>query len=175
MRNRVSLTLDDQTAAALKAAAAQRGTRPTTLASAILGAAICGTPTMPDLTPAPAPASADPSSTEAAPPGERAAWLELDRGAKWRSTAWTAVMDLCRDYPDLGDLVKPGWTDDRFTRDGAIALTVWRQQLDTGKRADPRLEHQWLTALRDFKQMLGARAGHVGAPTRPQTPPDGWT
>ena len=37
---------------------------------------------------------------------------------------WEAAEQLRAEYPDLAELVKAGWTADRFTRDGLLALAV---------------------------------------------------
>lgn len=84
------------------------------------------------------------------PPKEPAAWLERGRGQDWRTEMWDAAMQLWADYPDLNPVMEFDWHTDRFTRDGILALHVWRRQIDEHAQNDPRLELQWLTALRDF-------------------------
>jgi len=189
MTQRVNLSLDEDAAAALQAAAAQRDVRPTTLAGQLIRSALLGGPSAtPGELALPTPASDTTASSAAgaagtAGPGptvppaadsERAEWLQLDRGRAWRDAVWQAAEQLRRDYPDLADLAKDGWHRDRFTRDGLLALAVWRADLDVGAQVDPRLELQFLAGLRDFKRMLEERGGHVGAPVVAIDRPADW-
>jgi len=189
MTQRVNLSLDEDAAATLQAAAAQRDVRPTTLAGQLIRSALLGgQPVTPGQLALPTPASDTTASSAAAATGtpapgrtvpqiadsERAEWLLLDRGRAWRERMWDAAEQLRSEYPDLADLAKDGWHRDRFTRDGLLALAVWRTDLDVGAQVDPRLEHQFLAGLRDFKRMLEERAGHVGAPVVAIDRPADW-
>jgi len=182
MSHRIHLTVDDATYHALTAAAAKRNTRPTTIAAAIITKATTGetlppheaspTSTTPLPTPPEQPTDHGPQDRPAT--DRRALWLQLDRGPEWQTQMWHAAQDLRAAYPDLTDALRDGWHTDRFTRDGIIALTVWRAQLDNGAQADPRLELQWLTAMRDFKRMYDEHRRHSGTRTLAQEQPSDW-
>lgn len=184
MSQRVYVTLDDATFQALQAAAAQRASRPTTIAGEIITTVTMrhapGPPGQLEIVAAaaqsaPAPSPAPPAPAPIAAGGEnRAAWLQLDRGDRWREQMWVAAQQLRQWYPDLAELLRDGWHTDRFALDGTLALAVWRAELDEGEKADPRLEHQWLAALRDFKRMLEDRQGHIGSRSTPQPRPEDW-
>lgn len=186
MSRRLHITVDEATYQALTAAATIRGSRPTTIASAIITQAVTGAaapiPTRPQLGAAiprshHLPATVSPPDiaepAEQTPPG-RTMWLQLDRGPAWRTKMWHAAQQLRIWYPDLNDTMREDWHTDRFTRDGIFALVVWRAQIDRGDQPDPRLEHQWLAALRDFKRMHDDHRRHVGSRAVTQDRPADW-
>ncbi|WP_354699917.1 hypothetical protein DSM112329_00177 [Paraconexibacter sp. AEG42_29] len=181
MSHRVSITLDDDAFDALQSIAAARGLRPTTLAGE---AVVCA---LGDQLHRPVPTdeeTVDRVPTAASRPSideqrgvsgdERARWLELGRGEPWKRAMWELVRQLRVAYPDLAEALGTGWHHDRASRDGVLALAVWRAELDAGIQADPRLEHQWLAALRDFMRLLHDRQGHVGSLVTESERPTDW-
>lgn len=176
MSNRLTIVVDDATRDALTATANERGTRVATLAATILTTHLgggCQPAPPPPAPPTPAPAAAE-TGPAAPPPRPRAAWLQLDRGSEWRDQAWNQLHQLRTDYPDITDLLNGPWHHDRFTRDGLLALAVWRAELDTGHQPDPRAELQWLTALRDFRRTVDEhRRQHRNRDT-PAERPTSW-
>jgi len=182
MSHRIHLTIDDATYHALAAAAAKRNIRPTTIAGAILSRATIGevlaphdtSPTGTTPPPSPPEQPTDRSPQDRPTTDRRALWLQLDRGHEWQTQMWRAAQELLTAYPDLTDALRNGWHTDRFTRDGILALTVWRAQLDNGTQADPRLELQWLAAMRDFKRMYDEHRRHSGIRTPAQEQPSDW-
>ncbi|MCW3040132.1 MAG: hypothetical protein JWM31_2037 [Solirubrobacterales bacterium] len=188
MSPRVNVRLDEPVQQALIAAAALRGCRPATLAGELLTGAILTRSALdpaPSANPAPAASTPgsevggsegqdEPASSATRPGPNRALWLQLDRSREWQHDMWNAVERLRHDYPHLGSAVDENWHTRRYTRDGLIALAVWRAELDTGRQADPRLEHQWQHALRDFqRQHDDIRRSLRGAVERHQAP-DAW-
>ena len=186
MSHRIHLTVDDATYLAIAETAAKRNTRPTTIAAAIITQATNGEPLPPqDAPPAPvtptAVAATEPRDQRAGVPTDvhpatdkRALWLQLDRGPEWQTQMWNAAQELRAAYPDLTDAFRDGWHTNRFTRDGILALTIWRAQLDNGNQADPRLELQWLAAMRDFKRMYDEHRRYSGTRAPTQEQPADW-
>ena len=182
MSHRIHLTVDDATYHALAAAAAKRNTRPTTIAGAIITQATTGeglpphdaSPTSTTALPTPTERLTDHGPQDQPETDRRALRLQLDRGPEWQAQMWHAAQELRAAYPDLTDAFRDGWHTDRFTRDGIIALTIWRAQLDTGTQTDPRLELQWLTAMRDFKRLYDEHRRHSGTRAATQEQPDDW-
>lgn len=182
MSPRLNLSLDEPVHHALAAAAALRGCRPGTLAGELLTSAIIDHPHREALPQDPhrqATADTD-TDTDAtltdpdAPPRERTPWLQLDRGRDWQHEMWNLVEGLRHDYPSLGSTIDTNWHTRRFTRDGLIALAVWRAELDAGTQTDPRLEHQWLNALRDFERHHDDIRRSLRGTVERHEEPDAW-
>lgn len=176
-RARLNLSLPPDVHEILQAAARQHARKPTTLAAQIVTHALTGQlPGTPGQLALDTSAPSQPPATPqpAAQPSQRAAWLELGRGRAWRKEMWRDAQQLRHWYPDLAAVLPAGWVHDRFARDGLFALAAWRRDLDTGVHTDPRHEHHWLNALRDFKQMMSDRAPQVGTRTPTENPPEGW-
>ena len=202
MSHRIQIVVPDHVHQALVAAAAARETRPSTLAAAIVIESADFAPAAfrtkrservelrpegdafrtkreNDHQPEDQPEAfrakrAEPEPADDAAP-EPAAWLQRDRGPEWRDVMWAAVRELYTSYPELKTMLRKGWEDDRFARDGVFALAVWRQQIDEHAENDPRLELQWLSALQDYARNYEHH--NRGRPSRQAAEPErpgGW-
>jgi len=109
---------------------------------------------------------AHPEAPEAAEPdlpsvaGERPKWLPpvaKSALAKWARSRAAAVQALIDRYPAELFVLDDGWAKDAAVREQLWALTVWRDQLDTGTHHDPRIELTFASALRDFAIYLRER------------------
>ncbi|WP_354700205.1 hypothetical protein DSM112329_00470 [Paraconexibacter sp. AEG42_29] len=197
MSHRIQIIVPDHVYQSLTATAAAHQSRPSTIAAAIVTAAT-------DIAPQPftgkrpdtrdvddrdafvnerlaaesstgARGGTSPSSGDGSQPAlERATWLEQHHDPEWRRTMWLAVKRLMASYPVLHDIVSYEWTTDRLTRDGVLALTVWRQQIDEHAGNDPRLELQWITALRDYAAYHETHRRQLTHPIDAHQRPDGW-
>ncbi|MCW3040808.1 MAG: hypothetical protein JWM31_2713 [Solirubrobacterales bacterium] len=105
---------------------------------------------------------------------DRAQWLQLDRGREWQHEMWDAVEQLRHDYPHLGSAIDKNWHTRQFTRDGFVALAVWRAEVDTGRQTDPRLEHQWQQALHNFQRQHDDIRRSLRGTLEEHQEPDAW-
>lgn len=182
MSHRLQIIVPDQVYDVLVATAAARASRPSTIAAQLVIDDITSRPfrAKRPTRAAPEDDESEPVSEQcsdeptATPPAERAGWLELDRGHVWRAEMWDTAIKLRAAYPDLADIMGDGWQDDRFTRDGILALVVWRRQIDQRSANDPRVEMQWLTALRDFSRIQTDHRRLRHRDDRPPSRPADW-
>ncbi len=77
--------------------------------------------------------------------------------AEWARSRAAAVQALIDRYPAELSALDDGWAKDAAVREQLWALTVWRDQLDTGTHQDPRIEIAFASALRDFATYLRER------------------
>lgn len=77
--------------------------------------------------------------------------------AEWARSRAAAVQALIDRYPAELSALDDGWAKDAAVREQLWALTVWRDQLDTGTHRDPRIELTFAGALRDFATYLRER------------------
>ncbi|WP_354697335.1 hypothetical protein DSM112329_02958 [Paraconexibacter sp. AEG42_29] len=149
MSRRLQVRVSEEQYEALAALATLRHLKTGTLAVVILAEHLQSVASGP---PSPPPAAADPMPSPPPAPATQAAWLQRDRGSEWLQEIWDIAQQLREWYPDLHDATRDDWHSDRFSRDGVFALAIWRKQLDEAAENDPRLELQWLAALRDFSR-----------------------
>lgn len=105
-----------------------------------------------------APAAAEPDLPSVA--GERPIWLPpvaKSALAQWARSRATAVQALIDRYPAELCALDDGWAKDAAVREQLWALSVWRDQLDTGTHPDPRIELAFASALHDFASYLRER------------------
>jgi len=179
---KVMLALTSQERHALDAAANRLGTKRSTLAARLVRLGVMGAAASEPLPGSTTSLATGPQRTAGSAPvgeadGGQIAWLERGRGRAWRRWAWTAGEELRRRYPELSrnNRLPAAWYADDFTRDGLLALALWRLELDEGHHHDPRMELAWLRALREFTASLEQRAPLIGeAPAAPRTHPDEW-
>ncbi|MTD47668.1 hypothetical protein GKE82_26050 [Conexibacter sp. W3-3-2] len=107
--------------------------------------------------------------------GELPGWLEMDRGRPWRAEAWTRAQQLRTDYARELHRLPADWTEDRFARDGLLALAEWRGRIDAGASAEPTVELAWLDSLRRYAGWLDQRARENPDNLTAQAAPDDWT
>ncbi len=105
-----------------------------------------------------APASAEPDLPSVT--GEGPTWLPpvaKPALAQWARSRAAAVQALIDRYPAELSALDDGWAKDAAVREQLWALTVWRDQLDTGAYEDPRIELAFASALHDFAFYLRER------------------
>jgi len=105
-----------------------------------------------------APAAVEPDLPSVA--GEGPTWLPpvaKSALAEWARSRAAAVQALIDRYPAELSALDDGWAKDAAVREQLWALSVWRDQLDTGTQLDPRIELAFAGALRDFAFYLRER------------------
>lgn len=178
---KIMLAQTAQERQALDAAAARIGMKRATLAARLVRLGVMGAAageTLPTEAAHAAPRKGGKSDGKVGEAdGGQVAWLERGRGRSWRTWAWSAGEELRRRYPELNksNRLPDRWFQDDFTRDGLLALALWRMELDEGHHHDPRMELAWLRALREFYAWLEQRAPLIGErPAEPRESPIDW-
>jgi hypothetical protein len=146
---RVAITLRDSERDAL-AMLAQRAREPeaTTAARLIRAALIDNGAT---LDAAVRSRSAGPRGSGGPGPDGAAGWLPPARRA-------ASIEELRDRYPDELRYLRAATLELPLVAEQAAALSVWREELDTGKHADPRMELAFANALEHFANRLQTHA-----------------
>jgi hypothetical protein len=165
---RFQIVLPDPVAADLEDVAARAGEPPSTLAAAMVRAALS------DAASVSGRVSAFRRPTSRSDRRVSPHWLEPYAGdAEWRRQMWGAIAALHARYPRLLEAMKDGWWEDEADTEMLCALAVWRGELDDGAET-VREELAFQRELSEYARALNQRSGGVSSAWEPGAPPAAW-